>query len=118
MKNKDTNFENVAFYEKFFAVPRTRSEMRNLWGIKDSVLRDHIRKLQKAGLNIINLQDGKGYYIPEEIEKVARYAEQEIERGISCIAKGYMMIKRCGQENQIKIDDIVKEVEMEMLKSE
>jgi len=106
-------FEDLEFYRDFFKVPRTRKEVRDCWGCTDNCARITIRKLQDRGLNIVNLQNGKGYFIPNNPKVVAEYAKQEIARGLSCITKGYAMIKRCGQDFQISIEEIMKRIESE-----
>lgn len=59
----------------------------------------------------MNLQNGRGYYIPKDTKAVAEYAKQEINRGLVCIVKGYKMIKRCGQENQVDINELIEQIE-------
>ena len=97
---------NIEFYAKYFKKPRQREELRDLWKCDNRIARDNISKLQKD-LNIINLQDGKCWYIPETEKEVRAYCSQEISRGLKSVIKAYQMSKRCVSENQISMDTIM-----------
>lgn len=62
------------------AIPRAK--LRQLTGLKDSVMRGEIAKARRETC-IINLQDGRGYYRPTTIEEVDRYIAQEEHRATS-----------------------------------
>ena len=106
--------KELDFYREYFSEPKSREDICNLFNTKDKIARMYIRKLQNLGLDIVNLQNGKGYYIPKDTKAVAEYAKQEINRGLACIVKGYKMIKRCGQENQIDINELIEQIESEV----
>lgn len=98
--------ENVKFYAEYFKKPRQREDLRKLWQCDNRTVRDNISRLQKD-LNIVNLQDGKGWYIPETEKEVRAYCSQEISRGLKSVIKAYQMSKRCVSENQIDMDNII-----------
>lgn len=98
--------QNIEFYAKYFKKPRQREDLRQLWQCDNRTVRDNISKLQKD-LNIVNLQDGKGWYIPETEKEVRAYCSQEISRGLKSVIKAYEMSKRCVSENQISMDTII-----------
>ena len=106
--------QDLDFYRECFSEPKSRADICDLFNARDAMARQYIAKLQDLGLDIVNLQNGKGYYIPKDTKTVAEYAKQEINRGFACIAKGYKMIKRCGQENQIKIEELIEQIESEV----
>lgn len=97
---------NIEFYAKYFKTPRQREDLRQLWQCDNRTVRDNISKLQKD-LNIVNMQDGKGWYIPETEKEVRAYCSQEISRGLKSVIKAYQMSKRCVSENQISMDTIM-----------
>lgn len=97
---------NIEFYAKYFKIPRSRKDLRQLWQCDNRAARENISTLQKD-LNIVNLQDGKGWYIPETEKEVRAYCSQEISRGLKSVIKAYQMSKRCVSENQISMDNII-----------
>ena len=98
--------DNTEFYTNYFKTPRTREELRKFWKCDNRTVRDNISKLQKD-LNIVNLQDGKGWYIPETEKEVRAYCSQELSRGLKSVIKAYQMSKRCVSDNQISMDNII-----------
>ena len=106
--------DDLDFYREYFSEPKSRADICDLFNTHDVTARQYIAKLQNLGLNIVNLQNGRGYYIPKDAKAVAEYAKQEINRGLACIVKGYKMIKRCGQENQIDINELIEQIESEV----
>lgn len=98
--------DDLKFYEDFFRKPRTREELRKYWQCDNRAVRENISTLQKE-LNIVNLQDGKGWYIPDTEKEVRAYCSQEISRGLKSVIKAYQMSKRCVSENQISMDLII-----------
>lgn len=63
----------------------SRDKLRQLTGLTDSKMRDLIRQA-RHDVPIVNLQDGKGYYIPTEVEEVDRFIAQEEKRAKSIFA--------------------------------
>ena len=98
--------DNIEFYANYFRTPRQKEELRKFWKCDNRAVRENISTLQKD-LNIINLQDGKGWYIPETEKEVRAYCSQEISRGLKSVIKAYQMSKRCVSENQISMDAIM-----------
>jgi len=68
---------------------RGHEELQAMLGVSDRKVRDYLLELKKAlkkeGRCVINLQDGRGYRIPqkyrkEDIDDVIRYRQQEASR--------------------------------------
>ena len=62
----------------------------------DREARRIIAELQKS-YNIINLQDGKGYFLADN-ETLLTYAMQERSRALKSLEKANNMIRRCSAE--------------------
>ena len=60
----------------------SRARLRRLTGLNDSAMRGEIAKARRETC-ILNLQDGNGYFKPDNKEDVARYIAQEEHRAKS-----------------------------------
>ena len=78
--NNDFNILNYIPRGKENAISRAR--LREVTGLNDSVMRQEIAKARREAC-IINLQDGRGYYLPTTIEEVDRFIAQEEHRAKS-----------------------------------
>lgn len=88
--------------EKIFAVPVKREDLAAVLGVgSDREARRILSELQMR-YNIINLQDGKGYFLADD-DTALRYAEQERRRAIKSFAKANAMIKRCRSVSGIEV---------------
>ena len=87
--------------QEFFATKRSRAEIAEYFGCNDREARERISDLQRT-YNIVNLQDGKGYFIADN-ETTRKYAEQELARALKCFNKARVMFERV-KENT---DDIM-----------
>lgn len=67
----------------------------SLTGLKDRQLRLALEKARRD-FCIINDQDGKGYYLPENKEDAKRYYKQEYNRAMS------ILVRLDGTKNYIK----------------
>lgn len=77
-----------------FAQPVKRQDLALVLGCEsDREARRILSELQKS-YNIINLQDGKGYYLADD-ETVMKYAMQERSRALKSLQKANNMIRRC-----------------------
>lgn len=77
-----------------FAKPVKRQDLALVLGCEsDREARRILSELQKS-YNIINLQDGKGYYLADD-ETVMKYAMQERSRALKSLQKANNMIRRC-----------------------
>lgn len=81
-----------------FKTPRKRSELPLIFNTNDREARDKIAELQSE-YKIINLQDGRGYFIGNDAEGI-KYSFQEIHRATSSFEKA------CNISAQCKIEDI------------
>lgn len=81
----------------------SRHHLSNLTGMTDRDVREAIAKAREHYC-ICNMQDGKGYYIPESIEEATKYYKQEMSRYINIdrsLAGTRAFLKNGGQTNQI-----------------
>lgn len=88
--------------QKLFAEPVKREDLASVLGVEsDRVARKIVSELQMK-YNIINLQDGKGYFLADN-DTALRYAEQERRRAIKSFVKANAMIKRCRSVSGIEV---------------
>lgn len=82
---------------------RRRKHLRELTGLSDRLLRDEIHKARRK-IPILNMQDGKGYFIPDMNDKhdrwlLVKYVRQE-ERRLKSIGWALMAarktLRNCG----------------------
>lgn len=80
--------------QDIFSKPVKRAELASALGVRsDREARRILSELQKQ-YNIINLQDGKGYFLADN-ETALRYAEQERRRALKSFNKANEMLRRC-----------------------
>lgn len=72
---------------------RTRQQLCFLTGMSDRAVRQEIEDLRERGEFIITDEDGRGYYISEEIADVKRQYLRDMAR-ISAISKRTKHLKR------------------------
>ena len=102
------------FYKDLFRIPRTKEDLQIIWDCDERTVRRNVAELQK-NLNIVNLQDGRGWFIPDKTEEILAFAKQEYSRGIKNIAKAYKMFKRCNVDGQTDLEDIFSEIRKEVM---
>jgi hypothetical protein len=69
----------------------SRIELMNRTGMPDRKNRRIIEALQNKGVPIVNMQDGRGYFIAETLEEVTHYINQERARAMKIIKKANSM---------------------------
>lgn len=85
-----------------FSKPVKRAELASVLGVgSDREARKILSELQKQ-YNIINLQDGKGYFLADDKEAL-RYAQQERSRALKSFNKANEIIRRCRKCDCIEI---------------
>lgn len=67
--------------------PVTRKELVRLTGLPDRKVRELIEQKQREGVLILNLQDGKGYFISRDLDKLERQYKQNDHRAKSVLAQ-------------------------------
>lgn len=88
---------NVIFKE-----PVKRCDLAKVLGVEsDREARRILSELQKTH-NIINLQDGRGYFLADN-ETAMRYAQQERKRALKSFDKANQMIMRCTSSDGIEV---------------
>ena len=87
--------------KEVFKTPVKRSELPGVFGCSDRAARKIISELTKE-YNIINLQDGRGYFLADD-ETALKYAMQERSRGISALSKANTIITRLYKEKDYGI---------------
>lgn len=68
-------------------IPITREELVKLTGLPDRQVRELIEQKRHEGVLILNLQDGKGYFISNDIDKLERQYRQNEHRAKSVYAQ-------------------------------
>lgn len=63
----------------------TRAQLCAITGMSDRDVRKHIEQLRRVGHIIINNQDGKGYYISDDIDKIEKQYKQNKNRALSIL---------------------------------
>jgi hypothetical protein len=85
-----------------FKEPVKRCDLARVLGVEsDREARRILSELQKT-YNIINLQDGKGYFLADN-KTAIRYAEQERKRALKSFNKANQMLMRCRGNDGIEI---------------
>ena len=80
--------------QAIFSKPVKRADLASALGVgSDREARRVLSELQKQ-YNIINLQDGRGYFLADN-ETALRYAEQERRRALKSFNKANEMVRRC-----------------------
>lgn len=65
----------------------TRNRLEAMTGLSDRVVREQIETARKNGAMIINLQDGKGYFRPSNLEELQRQYRQNRSRAMSILVQ-------------------------------
>lgn len=87
---------------EIFSSPVKRCDLAKALGVEsDREARRVLAELQKNH-NIINLQDGRGYFLADN-ETALRYAEQERRRALKSFNKANLMLMRCKMASGIEI---------------
>lgn len=87
---------------EIFSSPVKRCDLAKVLGVdSDREARRILAELQKNH-NIINLQDGRGYFLADN-ETALRYAEQERRRALKSFNKANLMVMRCKRASGIEI---------------
>lgn len=76
---------------------KTREQLCELSGLCDRVVRREIEALRDKGIIIINNQDGKGYYISEDVEEMQRQFRQNQARAMSILRQQKHLRKRMAE---------------------
>ena len=84
-----------------FAQPVPRSELTGIFNCTDRRARRLISELQEK-CNIVNLQDGKGYFLADD-ETALRYAKKECSRVLKSYIKANKIISRRTHQPGIKV---------------
>lgn len=86
---------------EIFKEPVKREELSKIFGCSDREARRIVENLQK-NYNIINLQDGRGYFLANDRE-AERYARQEMSRALKIFEKANGILRRTKHSEGIKI---------------
>ena len=83
--------------------PSTRKDLMFLTGLSDRKVRECIEELRRDGCIIINKQDGKGYYISNDIEDIKCQYHQNNSRALSILVQQKFLRRRLGLVGQIEM---------------
>lgn len=64
-----------------------RFELVERTGLDDRKVRKEIARLRKDGVNIINNQDGRGYYVDDSTDALYRQYKQDTARALSILER-------------------------------
>ena len=67
------------------AIPRRT--LKGLMGLSDRATRKVIEEARNCGYNIVNIDGGSGYYIPDDIDDKVKFYKQEYARAISILRR-------------------------------
>lgn len=76
---------------------KTREQLCELSGLCDRVVRREIEALRDEGVIIINNQDGRGYYISEDVEEMQRQFRQNQARAMSILRQQKHLRRRMAE---------------------
>lgn len=79
----------------------TRAELSRILGMRDRPLRELIERARREGAIIINRQNGRGYYLSEDIADIERQYRADRARALSILARCKHMrrtLKAAGME--------------------
>ncbi len=65
----------------------TRDYLRECTAMTDRVIRKEIEQARRDGVIIINNQDGKGYYISEDLDDIEKQYKQNNSRAMSILVQ-------------------------------
>lgn len=65
----------------------TRKELSIRTGLSDRKVRDEIERARRKGTIILNNQDGKGYFISEDLEDLRNQYKQNNNRAMSILVQ-------------------------------
>lgn len=82
----------------------TRGELCTLTGLCDRRVRLEIERLRDEGVIIINHQDGKGYYISEDIEEMQAQYRLNQARAMSILRQQKHLRKRMAEVANERIE--------------
>lgn len=82
--------------------PVTRNELAFITGESDRSVRKRIQRLREQGYNIINNQDGSGYFLASD-EETLKYARMRRKRALSEFKAANLMEMRCMHKDGIEI---------------
>lgn len=72
----------------------TRSQLRRITGLPDRTLRKAIQTARIEGIPILNDQSGRGYYISDNIDEIARQYHQNEHRAKAILVQQKHLRKR------------------------
>lgn len=65
----------------------TRRALKAAMGLSDRATRKVIEEARNCGYNIVNIDGGSGYYIPDDIGDKVKFYKQEYARAISILRR-------------------------------
>lgn len=87
---------------KLLEKPMTRTELAAVTGESDRAVRKRIQQLREQGYNIVNRQDGSGYYLAGD-EETLKYAQMRRKRALSEFRAANIMEMRCLHKDGIRV---------------
>ena len=72
----------------------TRSQLVSRTGLPDRKVREMIEQARREGAPILNLQDGRGYYLSDELEDLRRQYKSNHRRAMSVLVQQKFLRRR------------------------
>lgn len=77
-----------------------KRELMSKTNLADRVLRQEIEDLRNDGIFICNNQDGKGYYITDDVDEIAKQYRADTARALSILKRRKYMRNYLKQKGQ------------------
>lgn len=72
----------------------SRSYLASMLGVSDRKMRKMIEDERRAGAIILNAQDGKGYYMTDDLDEMERQYRQDTARAMAILTRRKALRKR------------------------
>lgn len=72
----------------------SRAYLASMLGVSDRKMRKMIEDERRAGAIILNAQDGKGYYMTDDLDEMERQYRQDTARAMAILTRRKALRKR------------------------
>ena len=89
----------------------SREQLAVLMGMDDRTMREAVAYARLEGVCIANAQNGKGYYLPENLEEYKRQYRQTLNRGRNILAQLKALrhaIADLEDQDQLELENLIK----------
>lgn len=89
----------------------SREQLAVLMGMDDRTMREAVAYARLEGVCIANAQNGKGYYLPDNLEEYKRQYRQTLNRGRNILAQLKALrhaIADLEDQDQLELENLIK----------